>query len=265
MCNASTVSANAYQESGRQASRTLGQLCKSVGNATTRADCEGLDLTVVLPGDKDHIEVDFSCGALDLADLRHQPHLLQQLPAELQLQGLQMEVPVQEVILAWESETLFELCVSVAGVIETVMKVKTHRLIHSDILACRHITVPFKKQRCKRLDTGLRASIAKMTEHEYSRFKKRLQHSIATDAANPTPCHRHVATREDLKQVKSYIGSLRAAWNTLAPTERNLWLTADAGVVGFEQNLCSAAVLGYNGPSCWLTPQVRLANPIKKS
>jgi hypothetical protein len=240
---------------------TLLKLLETICNAISEEECETMDLTIELPGPQDNLQVPFSCGTVDLSALQSSTRYLSQLPEVIQNKNLNVLVPLHELLLTWNSNSSFKLAQSVACVLEVILRAKAGTLIQSQILSCDHIKVPYKKNRCRRLDAELRSKLAQMTHSEYKHFQLRLQRGRRRDShqigiPTQTPCLKDIAKREDTRLIQQYVGSMQSMFHMLKPHERNIWIAADAGTVGFESSLCSAAVLGgYDGPSCWLAPQ----------
>lgn len=220
-----------------------------------------MDLTIELPGPQANLQVPFSCGSVDLSALQSSTRYLTQLPEVIRNKNLNVPVPLHELLLTWNSNSSFKLAQSVACVLEVILRAKAGTLIQSEILSCDHIKVPYKKSRCRRLDAGLRSKLAQMTPSEYRHFELRLQWGRRRDFPQRgiparTPCLKNIKQREDTRVTQQYIRSTKSMFHMLEPHKRNVWIASDAGTVGFESSLCSAAVLGgYDGPSCWLAPQ----------
>lgn len=246
------------QESGKSARKTLRHMLDTIQSTITDKDCETLDFRVILPCGPIQFEVCVTPTGVDLYDLSQNPTHFSKLPSGLKQQNLRVPVPFHVLVETWYETTMFQLCQSIAGVLESIMELKAGCLIQSNIIACKHLTVPFKIKRCRRLDQGLRSEIAKMSPKEYKRFEMRLKRKGQPQATVHSPCHKSTSKRHDTKHVQVYLSLLQKQFKE--SREKNIWLTTDAGNVGLESNLCSAAVLGYDGPSCWMAPQARLVS-----
>lgn len=244
------------KDPGKSAQKTLKDLLDSICNVITDDDCINWDLTVVLPLSKTKVEVPVTHGALDLSTLCQSKPYFSQLPVTMQ-QRQDRQFPLSELLQCWYPNSLFELCKNISSMLEIIIQKKAGDLLQHNILACQHIEIPFQKKRCQRLDVGLRSSLAKMKEFEFAHFKLRLLSKGQSQTIH-APRHDGIAKRENMKQIQSYIRHMHVTFNALPDSEKNVWLAADAGTVGLESNLCSAAVLGHNGPSCWFVPQASI-------